>query len=242
LQPLIEVNDLHKTFKTEAGSVDILKGISFEVQPKEFAILYGPSGSGKSTLLHHIVGLETPSFGSVKIGDVAISKLNQEERSIFRAQHFGMVYQLWYWIKSLNVWENVAIPLLIQGMPEKEAKKKALEALERISMEKYANKRPAQLSGGEQQRVGMARALVNDPVILVADEPTGNLDTHTSDHVMGILQDLNVNHGRTIVMVTHNLIYLPMASKVVHIQDGKIVEEPVPQAPKQSGIIPGKVS
>jgi ABC-type lipoprotein export system ATPase subunit len=134
-----------------------------------------------------------------------------------------MVYQLWYWVKSLTVWENVALPLLIGGEKESEAKIKAIHALDEIKMADYADKKPMQLSGGEQQRIGLARALVNNPWIIVADEPTGNLDTHASDEVIQLLQQLNVGSKRTIIMVTHNLIYLPLASKEVAMRDGKII-------------------
>jgi putative ABC transport system ATP-binding protein len=134
-----------------------------------------------------------------------------------------MVYQFWYWAKSLCVWENVAMPLFIDGVPEGEAKKEAMKILDETGMSKYADKRPMQLSGGEQQRVCLARALINNPKIIIADEPTGNLDTHNADLVMQTLQKLNQEDKRTIVMVTHNMSYLPYANRTISVQDGRIV-------------------
>jgi len=151
-----------------------------------------------------------------------ITSMNDEERAIFRAEKFGMVYQFWYWAKSLTVWENVAMPLYIGGIDEKKARDQAMESLREISMDKFANKLPAQLSGGEQQRVGLARALVNNPWIVVADEPTGNLDTHNADLVMEVLQKLRAKK-RTVLMVTHNLTYLPIATKTIALKDGKVI-------------------
>jgi len=222
---IIKIINLEKTYKVDEKSEHtlVLSDVNLEIQAKDFVIIYGPSGSGKSTLLHHIVGLESPTKGQIIVRDVDITKMTQEERAIFRAQKFGMVYQLWYWAKSLSVWENVALPLLIVGASLSQAKRRAREVLSDIDMLAYADKKPMQLSGGEQQRIGLARALVNNPWILVADEPTGNLDTKNADDVMKILVDLNKNHGRTIIMVTHNLAYLPLATKTVAIKDGRIV-------------------
>ena len=224
-QAVIKVENLHKSYQLDKNStpIKVLHGISFEVNKGDFAILYGPSGSGKSTALHHTVGLETPTEGKVTVNNVEISALNNEDRAIFRAKNIGMVYQLFYWVKSLSVLENVALPLFISGYNQKEALDKAHYSLEQIGMAQYANKKPTQLSGGEQQRVGLARALVNNPEIVVADEPTGNLDTAAADKVMAFFQDLNHKQGRTVVMVTHNLAYLPMANKTVAMKDGLIV-------------------
>jgi putative ABC transport system ATP-binding protein len=170
-----------------------------------------------------MVGLELPSKGSIWVDNSEITKFNNEDRTIFRAKKIGMVYQLWYWIKSLNVWENVAMPLYILGYDTKEAKTKALYGLEQIGMQDFANKKPVQLSGGEQQRVGLARALINNPEIIVADEPTGNLDTASADKIMQFIQNLHLKQGRTVVMVTHNLVYLPMANKTIAMRDGQVV-------------------
>ncbi|MFA7254148.1 MAG: ABC transporter ATP-binding protein [Patescibacteria group bacterium] len=223
-EAIIKIEGLKKNYKlAEDKEIQILKGINLDINSTDFCIIYGPSGSGKSTLLHHMVGLESPTEGKIKIRGTDITKLSSEDRAVFRAKKFGMVYQLWFWVKSISVWENVALPLLIAGVRESDAKIAAMKSLEEIGMADYAYKKPMQLSGGEQQRIGMARALVNDPWIIVADEPTGNLDTHSADQVMQMLQKLNVSRKRTIIMVTHNLAYLPMATKEVAMRDGQIV-------------------
>ena len=185
---IIRVEGLEKSYPLEDGkrTIPVLNGINCEIKSTDFAIIYGASGSGKSTLLHHIVGLEAPTKGHIWVRGTDISKMNAEERAIFRADKFGMVYQLWYWVKSLNVWENVSLPLLLKGKTFSQSKKAAMKALDTVGMAKYADKKPMQLSGGEQQRVGIARALINNPWIIVADEPTGNLDTHNTDQVMQI--------------------------------------------------------
>jgi len=222
-EAVIKIENVEKEYPTgDKEMIPVLRGVSAEIFAGDYAIIYGASGSGKSTLLHHIIGLEAPTRGKIIICGTDITKLNSEERAIFRARHFGMVYQFWYWAKSLSVWENVAMPLYIDGVAEKEAKRHAMKVLDELGMAKYANKRPMQLSGGEQQRVCLARALINNPKILVADEPTGNLDTHNADSVMEMLQKLNIDKKRTIVMVTHNMTYLPYANRTIAMQDGKI--------------------
>ncbi|MBU6389508.1 ABC transporter ATP-binding protein [Patescibacteria group bacterium] len=220
---IVKIEGLKKEYPLGGDrSTPALLGVDLEINATDFAIIYGPSGCGKSTLLHTIVGLEPPTAGKVLIRGTDIYHLNEEKRSVFRSQKFGMVYQSAFWVKALSVWENVALPLLITGQPEKRAKRQALDALEELELGQYANKRPMQLSGGEQQRVGLARALINNPWIVVADEPTGNLDTHSADMVMDTFQQLNKKSKRTVIMVTHNLIYLPMANKHVAMRDGRI--------------------
>ncbi len=222
---LIKIENLEKTYKSRDGNIKypILKGIDLTINKSDLCIIYGPSGSGKSTLLHHIIGLEKPTKGNIFIQGQNIATITDEERSIFRSKNFGIVYQMWYWIKSLTVLENVAMPLYVEGFAKDKAFKRAMACLEEVGMQDYALKSPVQLSGGEQQKALLARALVNNPLIIVADEPTGNLDTHSSDQIMQLLQNLNVNEKRTIIMVTHNLIYLPMASKKVAIKDGLVI-------------------
>lgn len=221
----IKVENLNKNYKTDAGMVTILHDINLEINDGDFCIIYGPSGCGKSTLLHHIAGLETPTSGQVFIKGTNLNHLNGEQRGLLRAAKIGMVYQLWYWVKSLRVWENVALPLLIGGVGDREARHRAIKVLEEFGLSKYMNLRPTQLSGGEQQRVGLARALINNPWIILADEPTGNLDTHASDQIIDILQDLNVNKKRTVVMVTHNPAYDQLANVKIEMRDGRIIKE-----------------
>lgn len=226
MNPLIKVENLRKSYTIDKDKdIEILRGIDLEIMPGDFCIIYGASGSGKSTLLHHIAGLELPTTGSITVNGTNITKLDSEKRAIFRCHELGMVYQIWYWVKSLTVWENVAMPALINGETESVAMKKAMERLKSVNMQDFAYKRPMQLSGGEQQRVGLARALVNDPEIIIADEPTGNLDSHNSDEMMELFQKLNVEQKRTIIMVTHNLAYLPLANRIYNVKDGLISKE-----------------
>ena len=225
-ETIIEVKDLVKTYlPPDSDPIKAVRGVSFDIKSRDFAIIYGPSGCGKSTILHMLIGLEPASSGEILLRGDNVTKMNDEERSFMRAEKFGMVYQQSYWVKSLNVWENVALPLLIAGMDERAAKKKALEILAEVKIEKYAYKNPSRLSGGEQQRVGMARALVNNPWIIIADEPTGNLDTATAGQIIELLKYLNKEKHRTIIMVTHNLAYLSAANRKIAIIDGKIESE-----------------
>ena len=234
-EAIIRVQNLEKKYNVgaESGQTEILSDVNLEIFSTDFCIIYGPSGSGKSTLLHHLVGLEVPTKGNIFVRDTDITKLNPEQRAIFRSQKFGMIYQFWYWAKALNVVENVAMPLYIAGVEAKKAEERAMECLEDVGMAKYAKKNPLQLSGGEQQRATIARALINNPWIIIADEPTGNLDTHNADQVMQIFQDLNVHHRRTIIMVTHNLSYLPMANRSIAVKDGKVISSGVDQVKEQ---------
>ena len=226
MNPIIKVENLRKSYTLEKGNdIEILKGIDLEINENDFCIIYGASGSGKSTLLHHIAGLELPTSGKITVNETNIVNLTGEQRAIFRNHYFGMVYQLWYWVKSLSVWENVAIPALINGETESTAMAKAMENLRAVNMENFAYKKPMQLSGGEQQRVGLALALMNNPKIIIADEPTGNLDTHASDEMMELFQRLNNEKKRTIIMVTHNMAYLPLANRIYNVRDGLIVQE-----------------
>lgn len=224
---IIKIENLYKDFisQDKSSRTEVLKGVTLDICEGDFVVIYGPSGCGKSTLLNHIVGLETATKGNVFLYEKNMNRLSQGQRARVRANKIGIIYQLPYWSKALNVTENVAMPLLIEGLDFPEAIKKAEEVLAQIEMDKYAKKKPMQLSGGEQQKVGLARALVNNPSIIVADEPTGNLDTHAADYVINLLQKFNKIYKRTIIMVTHNLAYLPVATKTVAMLDGKIVSE-----------------
>ncbi len=232
---LLQTERVLKSFQIGAEYYQALRGISIEVKEHDFTIIYGPSGSGKSTLLNILLGLERPTSGAVWVTDQRIDTMNDDQRATMRAHHFGVVYQQPVWIKALTVLENVALPLLISGTKESAAHKRAMTALEEVEMERYQYHRPTEISGGQQQRVSLARALVNDPKILILDEPTGNLDTHTSDTVLALLQRLNIKELRTIIMVTHNLIYLPYANRQIMIQDG--ILESMKIVPKGQGII-----
>lgn len=219
---LLKVRNLSKTYGR--AYTPALKEASFDITDGSFNIIYGASGSGKSTLINSLVGLDPPSSGTVYYMDKDLYKMTPNERAYFRAHTMGIVFQANYWVKSLNVLDNVALPLKFLGISEKKALKSALDSLERINMGDYAKKYPALLSGGEQQRVAVARATVNNPSYIVADEPTGNLDSKNGDRIIDLLRYFNKDLKRTIILVTHNMEYLPIADKLFTIQDGNLTE------------------
>lgn len=219
----IEVKNVIKDFRVGKEPIRILKNVSLQINKKQFAVLLGPSGSGKSTLLHTILGLEKPTSGRIKIGGVYIETKKPDELARFRLQRVGIVYQKSDWVRSLTVLENVAFPLAIIGVPKKKRLEKAMKLLKQFGMDVRANFKPTELSGGQQQKVQIARALINDPELLIADEPTGNLDTESAEKVMKTFKDLNEKNNLTIIMVTHNMEYLHFASQTIYLRDGKIL-------------------
>lgn len=223
--PAIVLKNVFKDFRVGKNVINVLKDVNLEIPEHDFIVVYGPSGCGKSTLLNIVLGIEDSTKGDVIMEGVDLSALDEDKRSSYRLETIGMIHQMPYWIKSLNVGENVALPLLIRGVKEKVALKKAVTELRKLSMEKYAHQLPTQLSGGQQQRVSLARALVTNPKIIIADEPTGNLDTTNSDMVMGIFDMLNKDFGKTILLVTHNHAYWDVGTRRIEIQDGKIIRD-----------------
>lgn len=227
---IIKIHDLSKSFLVGNQKVPVLKGINFEIKADDFLIIFGPSGCGKSTLLHTILGLENPSSGYISymgkdIYEKAMERpTSEDERSDFRKENIGMVYQQANWIKSLNVLENVAFPLMLIGIKKEEREKKAREILTDVGMINWANYLPMQLSSGQQQKVSLGRALISNPRIIIADEPTGNLDFDSGQELMKLLTKLNKEMKKTIVMVTHDLEYLKFAKTTVKMFDGKITE------------------
>ena len=217
---LIEVKSITKSFKTKAGLVKVLDATSFTIEEGSFTIIYGASGSGKSTLLNILMGLDGPTSGHILYDGKDMYGQDADSLATFRARTRGIVQQSNYWVKSLTVLENVSMALYFSGMRREDAGKKALDALRKVGMEGYANKLPHFLSGGEQQRVAMARALVHNPTLLLADEPTGNLDSKNGDAVIDLLR----NSNRTVILVTHNLEYLPIGTKLLFVKDGKVTE------------------
>jgi putative ABC transport system ATP-binding protein len=221
---LINVKHLHKQFHLESGPVKILDNINFHVQEKGFAILFGPSGSGKSTLLNVLSGLEPPTEGNVQVAGQNLYDLNADQRAQFRAQIMGIVHQENYWIKSLSVLENVALPLYLTGKAKGPALAVARQSLDQVDMGKYADYLPTVLSGGQQQMVSMARALAASPMLILADEPTGNLDSKNGREIMDLLVYFQKKLNRTVVVATHNIEYLPLSDTQLYMMDGKLTE------------------
>lgn len=220
----IIVKDLYKFYRVGDSVVRALDGVSFEVSEGEFCAIVGTSGSGKSTLLNMLAGLEKPTRGQVVIDGHHIEKLNESELVKFRRDNVGFVFQSFHLLGTMNALENVALPLTFRGESLKSRMKKADEMLRLVGLTKHRKHLPRQMSGGQQQRVGVARALVADPRILYCDEPTGNLDSHTSEDVMRLMQRVVREQNRTMVMVTHDDHLAQYADRIFHIIDGKIVK------------------
>lgn len=216
---IITAKGLHKSFYTGLGETHVLKGIDVSVREGEFIIIFGPSGSGKSTLLHSLIGLEIPTQGRVKFYDKYLYDGNEDERSMFRLEHVGIMYQQPTWIKAMDVLHNVSLPLNLMGMKHSEALELAHERLANMGMAKWEKYKPTELSSGQQQKISMVRALVTDANVIIADEPTGNLDIDSSKRLIEGLKELNLV-GKTIMIVTHDLQYLGYADRTFYINDG----------------------
>ena len=219
---MIVVNDVTKSYIIGGNQVNALHGVSLEISEGDFMAVTGPSGSGKSTLLYTLGGLLTPNTGRVLVNESDIYSLNQRMRAKFRRDNVGFIFQTFELLPYLTALENVMLPLSIDGVSGWEQEDKAYDSLEKVGLDERADHKPTELSGGEQQRVAVARGLVNKPKILLADEPTGNLDQKTGDGIMGLLSDLN-DEGQTIVFVTHDQSRTVIANKVIGMIDGGIM-------------------
>src|SRR5512132_721236 len=223
-QALIRLENVSKVFVTDEVETHALQSIHFDVKKGEYLSISGPSGCGKSTLLAILGLLDTPTDGTYTLNDKPVSGLKLSERARIRNREIGFIFQAFNLIGDLTVYENVELPLTDRGMPSSERKKRVQEALDKVGMSHRMKHYPSQLSGGQQQRVAVARALCGDPLILLADEPTGNLDSGNGEQVMDLLRDLHRN-GATICMVTHDPRFARYAGRSVHLFDGRIVEE-----------------
>ncbi len=221
---LIEISNLTKEYASGGETVAALRDVSLSIEAGEFVTIMGKSGSGKSTLLSVLGGMNHPTAGEVEMVDVKLYALPGERLADFRAENLGFVFQSFHLIPYLTAFENVMLPLAIAKMGSREKKARAREALGRVGLGAKTDRLPNQLSGGEQERVAIARAIVNEPRILLADEPTGNLDSRTSDEVMALFRQLNEG-GQTVVMVTHNPDNCTYADRTIFLKDGKIVVE-----------------
>ena len=219
---MIAVNDVTKSYIIGGNQVNALHDVSLEISEGDFMAVTGPSGSGKSTLLYTLGGLLTPNTGRVLVNESDIYSLNQRKRAKFRRDNVGFIFQTFELLPYLTALENVMLPLSIDGVSGWEQEDRAYDCLEKVGLDERADHKPTELSGGEQQRVAVARGLVNEPKILLADEPTGNLDQKTGDGIMGLLSDLN-GEGQTIVFVTHDQSRTVIANKVIGMIDGGIM-------------------
>ena len=222
-EPLIKMDRVSKVFVTDEVETHALAEIHFDVKKGEYLSIAGPSGCGKSTLLAILGLLDTPSEGTYYLNGKPVTGLKMSERARIRNREIGFIFQAFNLIGDLTVYENVELPLTYRGMPSSERKRRVQDALERVGMQHRMKHYPSQLSGGQQQRVAVARALAGDPLILLADEPTGNLDSHNGEAVMTLLRELH-KAGSTICMVTHDPRYAEFADRTIHLFDGKIVQ------------------
>ena len=223
--PIISVEGLYKTFKVAKEEIPALIDINLQIFPGEFVVILGPSGCGKSTLLNTIIGLEKPNAGHVKIHGHNIYNLDEDGKTVFRQKNFGVVHQQSNWIKSLNVLENVAFPLNAVGHKHNYSLQMAKNSLSMFAMEGYAKHKLTELSGGQQTKVAVCRALITHPPIIMADEPTGNLDSKTGEIVLDTFQRLNEEENRTIILITHERYVAEHADRIIAIHDGEIVSD-----------------
>jgi putative ABC transport system ATP-binding protein len=221
---LVTIRDVHKHFTRGNERIDVLKGVTVDVQQGEFLALMGPSGSGKTTLLNLMGGLDKPTGGSIEIGGARIDQLSGGELARWRSRHIGFVFQLYNLLPVLTAERNVELPLLLTKLGKAERRKRAGIALKAVGLADRTKHYPRQLSGGQEQRVGIARAIVNDPTLLLCDEPTGDLDRKAGDEILDLLQTLNKSHGKTIVMVTHDPHAADRATRTVHLEKGTLAE------------------
>jgi putative ABC transport system ATP-binding protein len=219
---LLEANDLHKSYGRGSATVHALRGVSVTLDRSEFTAIVGPSGSGKTTLMQLLGGLDRPSSGSIKLGDRDLTHISDGELSAFRRTQLGFVFQFFHLVPTLSAAENVALPLMLDGQPFFKLKERADALLQEVGLAGRGHHRPHELSGGEMQRVAVARALVAQPQLVLADEPTGNLDTKTGNQVLDLLQKVVKDHGASLLMVTHDPKAADRADRIIEMRDGQV--------------------
>lgn len=224
---LVDVRDLHKVFHRGSERIDVLQGLTLDIPSGDFLALMGPSGSGKSTLLNLIGGLDRPTQGRIAVGGESIDRMSGGALAAWRARHIGFVFQLYNLIPVLTAERNVELPLLLTKLSRAQRRKHVGTALGVVGLADRAKHYPRQLSGGQEQRVGIARAIVTDPTLLLCDEPTGDLDRASGDGILDLLQALNREHGKTIIMVTHDPHAAARAKRTLYLDKGVLVKEPV---------------
>lgn len=217
---LVEVHDVTKTFFRGAEALEVLTHVDFHMQPGEFLALMGPSGSGKSTLLNLVAGLDKPNSGTIQVDGVEVTTMSARKLAAWRSRHIGFVFQFYNLLPVLTAFQNVELPLLLTRLSKRERREHVNTALDVVGLNDRATHYPRQLSGGESQRVGIARAIVSDPTIVLADEPTGDLDAKSADEILTLLQRLNSEFSKTIMMVTHDAHAAERAHEVMHLDKG----------------------
>ena len=222
--PVISAEDLWKVYQLDEQKVEALRGVSLTVERGEFLAIMGPSGSGKSTLMNLIGCLDTPTSGTYHLNGKLVSAMSEDELAFTRNREIGFVFQVFNLLARASAFRNVELPLVYAGMKKAEREEKARRALERVEMKDRMSHKPAELSGGERQRVAVARALVNEPSILLADEPTGNLDSRTGREILNLIHRLH-DQGNTIIMVTHDREVASQAQRIIHIRDGRVEKD-----------------
>lgn len=218
--PIVQLRDVTKDYKRGAETVHVLQGLTLDVAPGEFLALMGPSGSGKTTLLNILGGIDRASEGSVTVAGEQLDKMNESALARWRGRHVGFIFQMYHLLPVLNAARNVELPLLLTGLSRSERQRRVAVALQLVGLSDRAKHRPGELSGGQEQRVGIARAIVADPTLLLADEPTGDLDRKAGDEILDLLVALNQEHGKTIIMVTHDPQAAERATRTVHMDKG----------------------
>lgn len=224
-QPIVQVRNLHKSFTRGSETIDVLQGLTLDVAEAEFLALMGPSGSGKTTLLNLIAGLDQPTDGQIIVGEHEISSMSESELARWRTRNVGFVFQFYYLLPVLTAYENVELPLLLLPLTAAQRRKQVTTAMELVGLTERMSHRPGQLSGGQQQRVGIARAMVTDPTLIVADEPTGDLDTKSADEILKLMEILRSQLGKTIIMVTHDPKAAGRAQRTLHLEKGRLVDD-----------------
>jgi putative ABC transport system ATP-binding protein len=217
---LVEVKDLTKSYQRDSQVIPVLEDLDLKIEKGEFLALMGPSGSGKSTLLNLLAGLDTPTSGSIHVDGEEISAMNGKRLAAWRSNHVGFIFQLYNLLPVLTAYENVELPLLLTKLSKSQRREHVTTALQIVGLGERVDHYPRQLSGGQEQRVGIARAIVSDPTLILADEPTGDLDATSAGEILTILQRLNSEHGKTIVMVTHDAHAAERAHRVMHLEKG----------------------
>ncbi len=227
-QPIVRVVDVHKSFRRGSEVIEVLQDLSLSVPEGEFIALMGPSGSGKTTLLNLIAGLDQPTAGEVWVGQDLVSVMSEGELARWRTRHIGFIFQFYHLLPVLTAYENVELPLLLLPLSASQRRKQVETALDLVGLSDRMKHRPGQLSGGQQQRVGIARAVVTDPTLIVADEPTGDLDAKSAVEILALLAELRKVLNKTIIMVTHDPRAASRAQRVVHLEKGQLVEDQRP--------------